>query len=631
MTSSMSGTYQFSDLMPGQYSLSFTKAGYEEEKLTINVQVGKPATADVLLKAKTSFALSQNSYDFSDLEVSKTFYLYNYSDRNCSYEFRNLPEWLSFDKMTGTVSALGTEAVTAYVDRSKVGEGSYSQNITVSYTGKESGSLTISLSMKKVVLSAPKVTIDTYASNVKQNSFDVSGSIAATGGSQVLSYGHCWNLTGNPTVNDHKTDFGTTDAALTFKSTASNLSVFTTYYVRAYARNAHGITYSDQIEVTTQDYATDKWDGNKATSFSGGSGTMWDPYIITTGGQLLLVKDYPSKYFALGGNIDLNNKNWLPFSFSGTLDGKGYTISNLYINRTDDYQGLFSQCSGTVSDLTIKNVTVNAPQCDYVGVISGKGGTFTNCKVLFSTTSSVTGNNYVGGISGGSAELTACSVISDATGAVVRGSKYIGGLLGRGDADITSCSVDAVVAGSDDVGGITGTVNGAMSIENCYFHGKAMGENNVGGIAGYDYSYSDHQIRGCKVDADITATEYYAGGVIGRSVGYTQVIGCYTMGSIASERYCGGLIGYAATARLSYSTMKSSSSDFYGLGYYSATLTNCATVHDREHRGTNVKIDCKDITSFLRECYSEYATYWNFNNTWLYNGTVSCPKLAWEK
>jgi hypothetical protein len=78
--------------------------------------------------------------------------------------------------------------------------------------------------------------------------------------------------------------------------------------------------------------------------------------------------------------------------------------------------------------------------------------------------------------------------------------------------------------------------------------------------------------------------------------------------------------------------MTSSSSEFYGLGY-SMDLTDCATVHARasSRNGTNVVAGCKDITSFLRDCYSKYAEYWNFNNTWRYNGTVSCPKLAWEK
>ena len=44
-----------------------------------------------------------------------------------------------------------------------------------------------------------------------------------------------------------------------------------------------------------------------------------------------------------------------------------------------------------------------------------------------------------------------------------------------------------------------------------------------------------------------------------------------------------------------------------------------------------------NITATLRDCYSSYANYYNFNNTWTWTGTVkgaqksvNCPKLNWE-
>jgi hypothetical protein len=217
-------------------------------------------------------------------------------------------------------------------------------------------------------------------------------------------------------------------SAYTVKNTSVGCTDITTHLLQSYSEYEHYWNFADiwmyngtvscpklawesSFDQSLQE-DVNPWNGSKATSFSSGAGTMWDPYIITTGGQLLLAKDYFGKYFALGGNIDLNNKNWLPFSFSGTLDGKGYEISNLYIERTDDYQGLFSQCSGTVSNLTVKNVLIDAPQSDYVGVISGSGGTFTNCKVIFGVSSSVTGDRYVGGIAGYGASMVRCSVES---------------------------------------------------------------------------------------------------------------------------------------------------------------------------------------------------------------------------
>lgn len=650
---SSSGTYEFEDLTPGQYSVSFTKAGYCDENTTVTVTAGKTTTSDALLRAKASFALSESSYDFGDLEVSKTFYFFNYSDTDCSFSILNIPPWLSFDKTDGTVKASGSEAVTASVDRSKVSEGSYSQNITISFSGKESGFENLSIKMKKVVLTSPTVSIAPSAENVKQHSFDISGSITSTGGSQVTNYGHCWNTTGTPTIDDDKTDLGTSDAILTFRSTASNLNTYTTYYVRAYAKNAQGIAYSDVISVTTQNVDSDKWDGNIASSFAGGSGTYVDPYIIKTGGQLLLVKNYPSSFFELGGNIDLNNRNWLPYKFKGNLDGKGYTISNLYVNRVDDNQGLFSECyEGYVSNLTINGVSINAGNNSYIGAISGKGGTIKNCKVILGGSSVLFGNQYVGGISGSCASISGCIVESELSTAVIRGTSYIGGIVGSQGYysyvyDIDNSSVKCVISGEKKIGGIVGYATGGR-IQNCSYEGTITGEDEVGGLMGQtspNYN-TPISVEGCKSNAVITATNGSAGGLIGHNstCNYTPyVYGCYSTGTVSATRIASGLVtshyrDQAARVYLSYSTMTSTSSTFYGLGDY-VIGEDCATVSPNasESSGTNIKTNCTNITTFLQECYSKYASYWNFNESWIWQGTfggspvnVNCPKLSWE-
>ena len=646
MTSSTAGTYMFNDLSVGEYSLSFTKSGYEDEKLTTTVIAGKTTTADVLLKAKASFAVSASNFDFGDLEVTQTVYFSNYSDADCSFTISNVPEWLSFSKTSGVVKASGNESVIMTVDRGKVGVGEYSQNVNVVYSGKSSGTETISVKMKKVELTTPTVTIATAAENVKETSFDISGSIVSTGGSQVTAYGHCWSLSHNPTINDNKTSQGVSDAAITFKSTLENLSTYTTYFVRAYAQNAQGLVYSDEIAVTTQDVASDVWDGNIASSFAGGSGTYADPYIIKTGGQLLLAKNYKYDYFELGGNIDLNNKNWLPFEFGGNLDGKGFAISNLYIKRTDDYQGLFSKCSGSVSNLTIRQVKIEAGSNNYVGALSGSGGTFSNCSVILNEGSSINGNNYVGGLSGSPWKVLKSKVSSTSTGAVIKGSEFVGGLAGgslSADNSFEDSYVSVSISGKQNVGGLYGGNNsGTTVIARCQFVGSVSGEGDIGGIIGW---LTSGTVQGCKADANLSISKGVGGGLVGSVSGDLKIYGCYSTGSISTQGEAGGLLGkrtnqyYYEYAYLSYSTMTSNSNSFYGLGK-DLTAIDCATTSQTSSTNKyskNVKTDCKDITTFLKECYSEYATYWNFNSNWTWEGTiggaqvkVTCPKLSWE-
>lgn len=647
VTSSSSGTYEFSDLTPGSYSLTFSKAGYEDANTTVTVKAGKNSTADVLIKAKSAFALSESSYDFGDMEVSKTFYFFNNSDESTSFSISNLPSWLSFSQTSGAIKVSGNEAVTATVDRSKVSEGEYHQNVTISYSGKTSGSVNLSVKMKKVVLSAPAVSISGSAENIKQTSFDISGNITATGGSEVTNYGHCWNTTGNPTINDSKTDLGTTSAICSFKSTAENLSTYTTYYVRAYAKNAQGISYSEQVAVTTQDVASDKWDGNIASSFEGGSGTRVDPYLVRTGGQLLLMKNYSSEYFKLVGNIDLNNNNWLPFDFTGSLDGAGYIVKNLYVNRNNDNLGLFSMINnGSVSNLTISGVKIEAGSNNCIGALVGdfQCGEIVDCKVLFLSDSKVLGNSNVGGLVGtmgnryaDSKKISGCVVT--ASSSAIMGESNVGGVLGGytggNNGEIERCQFKGSIKGTSKVGGIVGhQQDGKLILRECQASVNIEASTYAGGLFGSCY----HNGSGCtyiyasKAIVQITIKNGNAGGLFGggqEGARLMNIIASYADGTIkgtsSSCNNVGGL-GIGSDCSLCYSTVTSSLSSFKQTGYLGSGSQN-----------NTGSYETADISQTLRDAYSEYATYYNFNNTWIWSGnvggsskSVKCPKLSWE-
>ena len=72
-------------------------------------------------------------------------------------------------------------------------------------------------------------------------------------GEEVTARGVCWNTTGNPDIKDQKTEDG--EGKGIFTSQISGLQANTTYYVRAYAINANGTAYGDQVEFTTNDIA----------------------------------------------------------------------------------------------------------------------------------------------------------------------------------------------------------------------------------------------------------------------------------------------------------------------------------------------------------------------------------------
>ena len=66
-----------------------------------------------------------------------------------------------------------------------------------------------------------------------------------------------------------------------------------------------------------------------AADVPAGSGTAGDPFILTSASQFAFISDFPEAHYKLGQNITLP-ASWTGLSidsFSGTLDGDGYTLS----------------------------------------------------------------------------------------------------------------------------------------------------------------------------------------------------------------------------------------------------------------------------------------------------------------
>jgi hypothetical protein len=94
-----------------------------------------------------------------------------------------------------------------------------------------------------VVKMPPTLSNVTLSSTAMTDSTaEASATILADGGAVVTERGICWNSTGNPTISDYKAINGTTD--LTYLTTMIGLKEGMTYYVRAYAVNKIGLSYS---------------------------------------------------------------------------------------------------------------------------------------------------------------------------------------------------------------------------------------------------------------------------------------------------------------------------------------------------------------------------------------------------
>lgn len=232
----------------------------------------------------------------------------------------------------------------------------------------------------------------------------------------------------------------------------------------------------------------------------GGDGTESNPYIISTAGDLNYVRDTPSAYYALGNDIDMSTfyGDFEPIAdFTGSLDGKGYSIDNLSIAGSDMEVGLFQ---GIASDGTIKDVTFNNPvvklsgNCMYAGVVAGNimsnGGGYTISNVhvnnaVFTSDGSVSPS--IGGIAG---QLTIFSKVSDCSvnniNIDVPEASNVGGIVGttRTSSSVSASRASGTINAGTTIGGIVGDNGTGGSITNCYADMQITGENEIGGIVG---------------------------------------------------------------------------------------------------------------------------------------------------
>jgi hypothetical protein len=134
------------------------------------------------------------------------------------------------------------------------------------------------------------------------------GNIVSDGGSAVISRGVCWGTLSNPTISGGNfTSNGTGTGS--FSSNLNNLTANTTYFVRAYATNANGTFYGNQIQFSTlcnilglpvnETFTTTALPNCWSITDNQGSGQVWqigvitdqDPIPVLTGNYAFLDSD----------------------------------------------------------------------------------------------------------------------------------------------------------------------------------------------------------------------------------------------------------------------------------------------------------------------------------------------------
>ena len=309
--------------------------------------------------------------------------------------------------------------------------------------------------------------------------------------------------------------------------------------------------------------------GRSIDYYYGKEGNNHESIIIRNVYDLQNMSKELSTHYILDNDIDASvTVNWnggsgfLPIGnnsqmFNGSLDGKGYKIKNLYINRsTMDHVGLIGYLGegGLAGNITLQDVEIHGN--DYVGGLVG-------CNMVgriksTSVTGKIYGNNYTGGIIGK-------NIYSDISNSFfygyIKGYNNVGGLVGDhigGEyfpyldrRNIENSKVYGTLIGRGKIGGIAGEIM-ESSIINCHSYINITGYAVIGGLIGS--AFSSTIISNSSSQCNIEGTEYI-GGLIGLNSAMI-LRNSFATGNVVGIRFVGGLIGTGgwATITKSYST-----------------------------------------------------------------------------
>lgn len=327
------------------------------------------------------------------------------------------------------------------------------------------------------------------------------------------------------------------------------------------------------------------------------------PVPVTDAKSFMAIKDSPDLNYVLLCDIKIpDGTKWTPYAFSGTLDGKGYEISGIKYSSDSGSIGMFTTLSGTVKNLTLKDLNIVSDSISKVNV----GGI---CATLTGTIENVTaqGNvsayfaslgGFAGSINGGKIKgsksymtittetLESSALTGGFAGYMTKGTisdcesycnitayQNIGGIVGQCvyDNNVSkSTNYGKITAGAGYVGGCIGRIEAPESFTPNTIHFNTLTNNgeiiskgsNVGGVIGYASFYgswwdnSSFGITFTKLEnaGKITAVSN-VGGVIGYATSSTgvgafhpkipiKITDATNTGELVAESTVGGIIGY---------------------------------------------------------------------------------------
>lgn len=322
-------------------------------------------------------------------------------------------------------------------------------------------------------------------------------------------------------------------------------------------------------------------------------------------------------------------------AFTGTFDGKGFTISNLTVGTArGGYGGLFSSANASIQNLKLVDVSVILPAAE-CGALLGfaYSCTFSDCEVSGVVTGKGAINGGTGGFVGRSQQSTytdcksACTVTIDSDRA---GGGFVGGFSSYYDNTFTRCRATGNVTGGCWIGGFVGTsgfyslmeatFNECYATGNVIAYGKSGSGCYAGGFVGHVYE-GTIKAYNCYARGSVNGTypghpdECAVGGFLGGGYYNYHIVfldNCYSTGLVTGDgTYMGG---------------------FCGRGRSNYSITDC--FWDQETSGQLTSGGGTGQTTLQMKTQSTFTDAgWDFDTIWRMKSDINdgYPYLEWSK
>ncbi len=384
----------------------------------------------------------------------------------------------------------------------------------------------------------------------------------------------------------------------------------------------------EQVGAGLPDFSANGLDVSGGTFIRalGGDGTFSNPYRLfdVYGLQGITTNDWRGRmsgdvslYYELANDIDASaTSSWNggagfdPVSLSGSLDGNGYSIDGLYINRPSESNvALISYwqdnyfTSGRdleIKDLSITNASVTGGSQVAILVGDTNGGNvhahnMSNVAVSGTVQANSWGAGVVSRYYGNIDRSIMTNVHADVSVTTADGGSATGGLVSIMNEGLTiSNSSSKGTINGGVVGGLVGRVDDENNrIENSYSTATVNGDgvfSEAGGLVGeaQDLSISNSYFSGQVLGTNGAS----AGGLVGLADRNTIIESAFVTGLVEAEGEQGALVGQASDNSVSitdttWDTDTTGQSEAIGYSSFSTpTVTNTNGLTTSEMQGT---------------------------------------------